>query len=422
MIPVRRPAAPRPARRPSRRQPRRRPETAPSGGNAVFPALACWALSRQGLAAARALAALLAETPWAPPGGDADVNACNLFAPARLCAPESAAAQGGDFRDADFRPFARFSAALARNYRRHRGHVVIGAAGVAVRALAPLLRHKSEDPPVVVLDAAGRFAVSLLSGHWGGGNDLARHLGRLLRAQPVITTASDAAPGAPPALDILARDAGLRILDWERLPRVAAALLEGEPVPLFDPCACLSGAHAPRFQRVAAEELPAAGEVPLVAVHWERRAPAPGLLRLAARRLHAGVGCRRGTDARAILAALARTLEEHGLEPAALASLSTVTEKTDEPGMAEAARRLGVPLLAFAAPQLAAVPAPHPSRAAGRRFGLPPFSVCEAAALLAAQQAAPAAATVLLAPKTVFAGLVTVAVALSAAPGEGGAS
>ncbi len=346
------------------------------------------------------------------------MRACRLFAPARICAPgtvaEDAAPPG-----AGFHPFARFSAALARNYRRHQGHIVIGAAGIAVRALAPLLRHKSVDPPVVVLDPAGRFAVSLLSGHWGGGNDLARHLGRLLRAQPVITTASDTAAAAPPALDILARDAGLRILDWERLPRVAAALLEGEPVPLLDPRACLPQARAPQFLRLEAADLPAGGDVPLVAVHWERRAPASGLLRLAARRLHAGIGCRGGTDAPAILAALARTLEEHGLEPAALADLATVTEKTDEPGLEKAARALGVPLLAFAAPQLAAVPAPHPSPAAGQRFGLPPFSVCEAAALLAARQADLAAGAVLLAPKTVFAGRVTVAVALSVAPGEG---
>ncbi|WP_300924270.1 cobalamin biosynthesis protein, partial [uncultured Desulfovibrio sp.] len=234
-----------------------------------------------------------------------------------------------------------------------------------------------------------------------------------LRIYPAIDTLEE------PLLDILARDAGLRILDWERLPRVAAALLEGEPVPLLDPRACLPQARAPQFLRLEAADLPAGGDVPLVAVHWERRAPASGLLRLAARRLHAGIGCRGGTDAPAILAALARTLEEHGLEPAALADLATVTEKTDEPGLEKAARALGVPLLAFAAPQLAAVPAPHPSPAAGQRFGLPPFSVCEAAALLAARQADLAAGAVLLAPKTVFAGRVTVAVALSVAPGEG---
>ena len=42
-------------------------------------------------------------------------------------------------------PFARFADALARRFRKFRGHVIIGAAGIAVRALAPLVRHKSEE-------------------------------------------------------------------------------------------------------------------------------------------------------------------------------------------------------------------------------------------------------------------------------------
>lgn len=306
-------------------------------------------------------------------------------------------------------PFARFAAALARDFRAFRGHIVVGAAGIAVRALAPLVRHKGVDAPVVVLDAHGRFAVSLLSGHWGGGNALARHVARLLRGEAVITTASDAMPECAPALDELARGAGLRILDWDQLPRVAAALLEGEPVPLSDPLSCLPGAAPPRFRRGA--ESPG-GDVPLVRVHWRLPPPAPGLLRLAAPLLHAGVGCRKGVDAAAIEAAVRETLERHGLEAAALASLATVTEKAAEPGLREAARRLGVPLVAFSARKLAAVPAPHPSAAAGARFGLAPFSVCEGAALLAAQEARPWGNAVLLAPKTVFRGRVTVSVAV----------
>jgi hypothetical protein len=41
--------------------------------------------------------------------------------------------------------------------------------GVVVRAIAPLVNSKYEDPAIVVLDAGGRWAVSLLSGHEGGG-------------------------------------------------------------------------------------------------------------------------------------------------------------------------------------------------------------------------------------------------------------
>lgn len=344
----------------------------------------------------------LAERPWEAPGGEA-VGACRLFAPARLCALPG---KDGEARPL---PFSRFAVALAQDFRTCRGHVIIGAAGIAVRALAPLLRHKGEDAPVVVLDAAGRFAVSLLSGHWGGGNALARHVATLLGGEAVITTASDAVPDGFPPLDELARGASLRILDWDRLPRVAAALLEGDAVPLSDPLSCLPEATEPRFRRGAEA---AGGDIPLVRIHWKHTPPGPGVLRMAAPLLHAGVGSRRGVPAADIVAAVRAVLAEHGLEPEALASLATVTEKAAEPGLAEAARRLGLPLLAYPAPRLAAVAVPHPSPAAGGRFGVPPFSVCEGAALLAAQEARPDGSGTLLVPKTVFQGRITVAVAV----------
>ena len=70
--------------------------------------------------------------------------------------------------------FDRLGDALPRHFRRfNKGHVFIMAAGIVVRSLAGLLTHKTEDPAVVVLDECGRHAVSLLSGHLGGANDLA---------------------------------------------------------------------------------------------------------------------------------------------------------------------------------------------------------------------------------------------------------
>lgn len=365
-------------------------------------ALACWALSLPGLATGQRLVAALAEKPWVPPDGST-VAECPLLASARI------RALAGTIGETGLVPFARFADALARDFRTFRGHVIIGAAGIAVRALAPLLRHKSVDAPVVVLDAGGRFAVSLLSGHWGGGNSLARHVASLLGGEAIITTASDGVSDGPPPLDELARGAGLRILDWDKLPRVAAAQLEGDAVPLSDPLSCLPGAAPPRFRRGAET---ASGDIPLVRIHWQHTPPGPGVLRMAAPLLHAGVGARRGVPAGDIVAAVRAALAEHGLEAAALASLATVTEKAAEPGLREAARRLGVPLLAYPAPRLAAVAVPHPSPAAGARFGLPPFSVCEAAALLAAQETRQHGHAVLLAPKTVFQGSITVAVAV----------
>lgn len=71
------------------------------------------------------------------------------------------------------------------------GHrlALICASGIAVRTLAPVLQDKYRDPPVLVLDEAGRFIIPLLSGHEGGANAWAQEWAEQLQAQCVITSA-----------------------------------------------------------------------------------------------------------------------------------------------------------------------------------------------------------------------------------------
>ncbi|MDX3360387.1 precorrin-3B C(17)-methyltransferase [Streptomyces sp. ME02-6978.2a] len=235
------------------------------------------------------------------------------------------------------------------------------ATGAVVRLLAPLLGDKHADPGVVCVDEAGRFAVSLVGGHGGGANELARAVGGVLGAEPVVTTATDAAD--LPGLDTL----GLPVEG--AVAAVSRALLDGEPVvlraevawplpplPLAD-----RGAYTVRVTDRVVE--PDAREAVL-------RPPT----------LVVGVGASRGAPVAEVLGLVEDTLRGAGLSAASLAELPTVDAKADEPGLLGAAERLGVPLVTYSAAELAEVDVPNPSKAPLAALGTP--SVAEAAALL----------------------------------------
>ena len=299
----------------------------------------CHVLSSAALPLARRLRDALAATPWRGPAGET-LSECRLSAPRRF-APE------------DCRPFAGVMDAA----RQAAGfpQIFVGAAGIAVRAVAPLLGHKSTDAPVLVVSPDGHFVISLLAGHWGGGNSLCRHVAALLGAVPVITTATDC--GERPALDLFLQTAGLRILDWDQLPPAQACWLEGRPLPLWDPFGAVADGEGGAFLRQ--EDLPEQ-EGPALCVHWQRLPARQGRLRVALPALVLGLGCRKGVPAPLVATAVEGLLLRYGLEPQALAALATVTEKAREPALQELARRLGLPLLTFGAAELAGVT--HPWR------------------------------------------------------------
>lgn len=72
------------------------------------------------------------------------------------------------------------------------GLLYIAPCGVVVRAVTPHIRSKQQDPAVVAVDAAGRYAISVLGGHEGGANDLAVRAANAIGAEPVITTTTEA--------------------------------------------------------------------------------------------------------------------------------------------------------------------------------------------------------------------------------------
>ncbi|MFF7275662.1 precorrin-3B C(17)-methyltransferase [Streptomyces griseorubiginosus] len=235
------------------------------------------------------------------------------------------------------------------------------ATGAVVRLIAPLLGDKGSDPGVVCVDEGGRFAVSLVGGHGGGANELAREVGELLGAEPVVTTATDAV--GVPGLDTL----GLPVEG--AVAAVSRALLDGEPVALRNE----SGWPLP--------PLPVAGQGAYGIRVTDRLAePTEREVVLRPPTLVVGVGASKGAPADEVLELIEGALGEAGLSRRSVAALATVDAKAEEPGIVAAAERFGVPLVTWSAEELAAVEVPNPSDAPLAAVGTP--SVAEAAALI----------------------------------------
>ncbi|MBC9711867.1 precorrin-3B C(17)-methyltransferase [Streptomyces sp. TRM66268-LWL] len=262
------------------------------------------------------------------------------------------------------------------------------ATGATVRLLAPLLADKASDPGVVCVDEAGRFAVSLVGGHGGGANALAHEVAEVLGAQPVVTTATDAV--GIPGLDTL----GLPVEG--DVAGVSRAVLDGERVELAADFAWPLPALPPQVRGGDAARADDAAQPGTQGAGGSEAAPTPpagARIRVTDRALEpavreavlrppslvVGVGASKGAPVDEVLDVIGAALADAGLSPRSVARLATVDAKAEEPGIVEAAARLGVPLVTYSSERLAAVDVPNPSDAPLAAVGTP--SVAEAAAL-----------------------------------------
>ena len=268
--------------------------------------------------------------------------------------------------------------------------IFVGAAGIAVRAIAPHVASKRSDPAVICMDEAGRFVIPILSGHIGGANRLARELARALGATPVVTTATDV--NGRFSVDTWATEHGMAITSMALAKRVSAEILTRD-IPFT--------ADAERPDRLAEGLIWSdAGELG-ICVSVRDRHPFDDTLLLVPRALIVGIGCRRGTSAEAIEAAVDKVFSDNGLRPEAARGAASIDVKADEAGLLGFCRERGWPVAFYTADALNAVPGDFtPSKFVQDTVGVD--NVCE--------RAAAASGGRIVVPKTALNG-VTVAVA-----------
>ena len=248
--------------------------------------------------------------------------------------------------------------------------VCIMATGIVVRMIGPLLEDKRLDPSVVVADEQGRFVISLLSGHIGGGNALASRVAAITGGQAVITTASDVLGHT--ALDLWAQGLSLSVADKSAFTRVMGRLVNSGEVTVFSvyPLPPLPA----DICRV--EEGPAD-----IVITCSTKNNFAGTV-LHPKTLVAGIGCNRNTPAAEIEQALTEACASHSLALASVAGLASIDLKSDEVGLLAFAEQQHLPIDFFHRDQLNGVEGVSSSAAVLKATGAK--GVAEPASVLAA--------------------------------------
>lgn len=289
--------------------------------------------------------------------------------------------------------------------------VFLCAAGIAVRSIAPCIGHKSTDPAVVVIDETGTFCISLLSGHMGGGNELAMRLAGLLHAMPVITTATDREGKF--AVDDFARKNHMVISDWKKAKDFAVHILNGGTVFMTAQLSAVevcgnppdgvvweqpegqrSGQHTEPPEAVSGQDsvMSAAGNeqdsMHIIISYRDKPADteekASGCLQLVPRVIAVGIGCKKNTPKEKIAAAVRQCLREEHVLPEAVFIVSSIDLKKQERGLVDYCSERSLPFVTYSADALNQLEGDFTASSfVGEVTGV--SNVCERSAVLASE-------------------------------------
>ena len=296
-----------------------------------------------------------------------------------------------EYQGAEHIGFAEFG---EEHFNTFRKILFVGALGICVRSIAPYIKDKHTDPAVVCTDSKGLKVISVLSGHIGGANTLAAEVAATLGGEAVITTHSDNA--GLWALDTLGKRFG-----WETYTNTAglngpiATYVNGGRVALVLDVRCRGGQWMEKSKSNNVDVYYSFSDLPkhrdgarydydlIIAVTYKLYTSEIPMITYVPKVLHLGMGCKRGAEVGDICSILRGEIMERGYNPAAIASVSTVDLKKDEPLLHKVAKEfLGEngELQVHSAEEIKDIPVPNPSSKAMEAAGTP--SVAEASAIM----------------------------------------
>ncbi len=244
----------------------------------------------------------------------------------------------------------------AQAFRDEAALLFIGATGIAVRAIAEAIKDKLTDIPVLVVDMEGRFVVPILSGHYGGANELAQRISSVTGAVPVITTGTDITGGF--AADVFAGKNDMKILNPAALPRISGKAVAGRRLSISSelPMRIMFEGKRPvtvDYNETAHPEGTFDTDICITgrAFECDIRDESETLY-LIPRFLHIGIGCRKNTDPDKLEEFTLRCIKQLGFASSAVASISSIDLKENEMAVLLLAEKLERPFMTYSAEEL----------------------------------------------------------------------
>ena len=250
--------------------------------------------------------------------------------------------------------------------------IFVGAAGIAVRAIAPFVQDKFKDPAVLVVDEKGTYVIPVLSGHVGGANAYALQLAEKLQAQAVITTATDI--NQKFAVDVFAKKNQLFIKDRAWAKEISAAILGGEKIGFF----CEGQVTGTMPEEVVAEQGKVTEKYRInVGIH--------NTCQLIPKAVTVGIGCRKGKSAEEIEIFVLEQLGKQQIAMESISCVASVDKKKNEAGILAFCEKYGLEFQTFSPEELERVPGEYTqSEFVEKTIGV--GNVCERAAICAWKQ------------------------------------
>lgn len=227
------------------------------------------------------------------------------------------------------------------------GLLFIGACGIAVRAIAPFIKSKSEDPAVIVAGEDGEYVISLLSGHIGGANELCRQAAAIIGAKPVITTATDL--NNTFAVDTWAMEKKLVITDLAMIKEISGAVLNGEKVGF-------SSEYKVNESLPCELTIDRATNIGICIADKVQTKLFQKTLTLLPKNLTIGIGCKKGIKAGVIMDFIKETFRQYELDIRRISRICSIDLKAGEEGILEAVKVLQTEYITYPAEVLLKVP------------------------------------------------------------------